>query len=52
MIIWFSRLGAKVGGHYRYVAFRMTEAANPKSLFADILPLIAEPLPPPIASTG
>jgi hypothetical protein len=30
----------------------MAEAAIPRSLFADILRLIAELRPPPVASTG
>ena len=30
------RIGAKVVGHARYVAFRMAEAAIPKNLFAEI----------------
>ena len=46
------KIGAKVVIHGRYVAFQMAEAAIPRSLFADILRLIAELRPPPVASTG
>jgi hypothetical protein len=46
------KIGAKVVIHGRYVAFQMAEVAIPRSLFADILRLIAELRRPPIASTG
>ncbi len=42
------KIGAKVVGHGRYVAFQMAEVAIPRNLFADILRLIAA-LPPPLA---
>ena len=38
--------------HGRYVAFRMAEVAIPRNLFADILRLIAELRPSPVASTA
>ena len=44
------KIGAKVVGHARYVAFQMAEVAIPKSLFAGILPLIAELRPPAVTS--
>jgi hypothetical protein len=44
------KIGAKVVSHGRYVAFQMAEVAIPRNLFADILRLIAELRPPPIAS--
>ena len=34
-------MGAKVVGHARYIAFRMTEVAISKNLFAEILRMIA-----------
>jgi hypothetical protein len=34
------KIGAKVVGHARYVAFQMAEVAISRNLFADILPLI------------
>jgi hypothetical protein len=37
--------------HGRYVAFQMAEVAIPRTLFADILRLIAE-LRPPVTSTA
>jgi hypothetical protein len=46
------KIGAKVVGHARYVAFQMAEVAIPRDLFAEILQLIAELRPPPIASTA
>ncbi len=46
------RIGAKVVGHARCVAFQMTEIAISKNLFAMILRMIAELQPPPVASTG
>jgi hypothetical protein len=45
------KIGAKVG-HGRYVAFQMAEIAIPRNLFAEILRLIAELRPPPVASTA
>jgi hypothetical protein len=47
----FSAL-AKVVSHGRYVAFQMAEVAIPRDLFAEILRLIAELRPPPVASTA
>lgn len=46
------KIGAKVVGHARYVTFQMAEVAVPRALFADILRMIAELRPPPIASTA
>jgi hypothetical protein len=46
------KIGAKVVSHGRYVAFQMAEVAIPRSLFADILRLIAELRPPPVNSTA
>ena len=36
------KIGAKVVTHGRYVAFQMAEVAVPRTLFAEILRLIAE----------
>jgi hypothetical protein len=47
-----NKISAKVVGHARYVVFQMAEVAVPKTLFADILRMIAELRPPPIASTA
>ena len=41
------KIGAKVVTHGRYVAFQMAEVAVPRTLFAQILRLIAELRPPP-----
>ena len=43
------KIGAKLVRHGRYVAFQMAEVAIPRTLFAEILRLIAElrPQPPP-----
>jgi hypothetical protein len=41
------KIGAKVVGHGRYIAFEMAEVAIPREVFADILRLIAELRPPP-----
>ena len=41
------KVGAKVISHGRYVAFQMAEVAISKTLFADILRLIAGLRPPP-----
>ena len=46
------KIGAKVVSHGRYVAFQMAEVAIPRSLFADVLRLIAELRPPPVVSTA
>ncbi len=46
------KIGAKVVGHARYVAFQMAEVAIPSKLFADILRMIAELRPQPITSTA
>ena len=46
------KIGAKFVSHSSYVAFQMAEAAMPRIIFADILRLIAELRPPPVASTG
>jgi hypothetical protein len=47
------KIGAKVVSHHgRYVAFQMAEVSKPRNLFADILRLIAELRPSPIASTA
>jgi hypothetical protein len=46
------KIGAKVVGHARYVAFQMAEVAIPRHLFDDILRMIAELRPPPVVSTG
>jgi Transposase DDE domain group 1 len=46
------KIGAKVVSHARYVAFQMAEVAVPKTLFAEILQMIAELRPPPVASTA
>ncbi len=44
------KIGAKVVRHGRYITFQLAEVAIPRSLFADILRLIAglrpAPLPP------
>ena len=45
------KIGAKIVNHGRYVAFQMAEVAIPRTLFADILRLIAELWPPPVTST-
>ncbi len=46
------KFGAKVESHGRYVAFQMAEVAIPKNLFAEILRLVAELRPTPVASTS
>ncbi len=46
------KIGAKGVSHGRYVAFQLAEVVVPKSLFADILHMIADLRPPPIASTA
>ena len=42
----------KVVSHGRYVAFQMAEVAVQRTLFADVLRMIAELRPPPVASTA
>jgi hypothetical protein len=44
------KIGAKIVSHGRYVTFQMAEVAIPRTLFADILRLIAELRPPPVTS--
>jgi hypothetical protein len=46
------KIGARVVSHGRYIAFQMADGAIPRDLFAEILELIAELRPPPIASTA
>jgi hypothetical protein len=46
------KIGAKVVSHGRYVAFQMAEVAIPRDLFADILRMITELRPSPLASTA
>jgi len=46
------KIGAKVVGHGRYIAFEMAEVAIPREVFADILRLIAELRPPPDPATA
>jgi hypothetical protein len=46
------KIGAKVVNHARYVAFQTAEVAIPRDLFAEILRMIAELRPPPLASTA
>jgi hypothetical protein len=46
------KIGAKVVGHARYVAFQIAEVAIPRNLFADILRMIRELRPPSITSTA
>ncbi len=46
------KIGAKVVGHGRGIAFQMAEVSISKTLFADILRLIAELRPPPVESTA
>jgi hypothetical protein len=46
------KIGAKVVGHARYVAFQMAEVAIPRNLFADILRMIAELRPLATTSTA
>ena|ERR1700724_3775109 len=41
------KVGAKVVSHGRYVAFQMAEVAISRTLFADILRLVAELRPSP-----
>ena len=43
---------AKVVSHGRYVAFQLAEVSIARNLFADVLRLIAELRPPPLASTA
>ena len=46
------KIGAKVVGHARYVAFQMAEVAIARDLFAGILRMIAELRPPSVTSTA
>ena len=46
------KIGAKVISHGRYVVFQMAEVVIPRTLFADVLRLIAELRPPPVLSTA
>jgi hypothetical protein len=46
------KIGAKVVSHGRYITFQIAEVSIPGHLFADILRLIAELRPPPVASTA
>jgi len=46
------KIGAKVICHDRYVAFQMAEVAISRGLFADILRMVAELRPPPLALTA
>jgi hypothetical protein len=46
------KIGAKIVNHSRYVAFQMAEVGIPRGLFADIVRMIAELGPPPLASTA
>lgn len=46
------KIGAKVVNHARYVAFQLAAVAIPRDLLADILGMIAELRPPPLASTS
>jgi hypothetical protein len=46
------KIGAKVISHGRYVAFQIADVAIPRTLFADILRMIAELRPPPVTSTA
>jgi hypothetical protein len=46
------KIGAKVVSRGRYVAVQLAEVAIPRTLFAEILRLIAEPRPPPLPSTA
>ena len=41
------KIGAKIVTHARYVTFQMAEVAVPRTLFAEILRLIAQLRPPP-----
>jgi len=46
------KIGARVATHARYIVFQMAEVSVPKALFVDILQMIAELRPPPLASTA
>jgi hypothetical protein len=47
------KIGARVATHARYIVFQIAEVSVPKALlFADILQMIAELRPPPLASTA
>lgn len=45
------KIEARVVSHARYVAFQITEVADSRNLFADILQMIEELRPPPLSST-
>jgi hypothetical protein len=42
------KIGARVVGHGRYIAFQIAEVAIPRQLFQEILRLIAELRPKPL----
>ena len=44
------KIGARIVGHGRYVTFQMAEVAASRGLFSDILRLIMELRPPPMAA--
>jgi hypothetical protein len=46
------KIGARIVSHGRYVAFQMAEVAVPRTLFAEILRLIADLRPPPDPGPG
>ena len=46
------KIGAKVVGHGRTIAFQIAEVAVPRTLFAEILRLIAELRPRPDPAAG
>ena len=46
------KIGAKVISPGRYVAFQMADVAIPRTLFADLLRMIAELRSPPVTSTA
>jgi len=46
------KIGAKDVSRGRTIAFQMAEVSIPRNLFSDILRLIAELRPPPVASTA
>ena len=51
-LITRARSSGTVRAHARYLAFQMAEVAVPRTLFAEILRMIAELRPPPIKSTA
>ncbi len=46
------KIGTKVVGYARYVAFQMAEVTISRNLFVDFRRMIAELRPPPITSTA